>query len=85
MILSRTYISHIAGKTFQPKSHPGDTMLTFYKEGIAIYDYSEHHYGYVIEVVETTDTQIKMHLKAVVIQSDGYIGKEIKTRLLILE
>ena len=75
-IINDEYLSYIAGKTFQPKSHPGDTMLTFYKEGIATYDYGEHHYGYVIEVVETTDTQIKMHLKAVVIQSDDYIERE---------
>lgn len=70
------YIENVAGKTFEPKSIPGGTFLTFYKDGVATYDYFEHHYGYCVEVVETTDAYIKMYLKAVTIQSDDYIERE---------
>ena len=75
-IINNEYLSHLAGKTFQPKNNPGDTMLTFYAEGVATYDHSMHHYGYVVEVVETTDAHIKLHLKTTVIQSSDYIERE---------
>ena len=49
--------------------------MTFYSEGIATYDYNEHHYGYEVTVTEVTDAEIKLSLKTVVVQSDDYIER----------
>lgn len=68
-------VLNIGGKTFVREENIG-SFLTFYDDGVATYDYGQHHYGYTVEVVETTDTQIKMHLRTVTIQSIDYIERE---------
>ena len=68
-------VLNIGGKTFVREENIG-SFLTFYDDGVATYDYGQHHYGYTVEVVETTYTQIKMHLRTVTIQSIDYIERE---------
>ena len=69
--VNEDYIQHLAGKTFISAG----SVVTFYKEGIATYDYNEHHYGYRVSVTEVTEEQIKLSMETVVIQSDDYIDR----------
>lgn len=76
--VSEEYISALAGKTFQAKA--GQT-ITFYADGLATYDYQNgvgenHHYCYIVTVVESSDVKIDMTLETIWSDSEVFHNED---------
>lgn len=75
---NQEYISEVAGKCFQAK---GGQLLTFYKDGVATYDFQNgvgenHHYNYRVMMTESSENVLNMLLIKLEDVSDNYVTRD---------